>query len=61
MQCRQRIQYKFYKIVLPQQNHNMSLARLAMDDAGGLLLMPTFCIAEGWGFEIRLPGGNAEK
>ena len=36
----------------------MSRACLALDDAGGLLLMPTFCIAEGWGFEKRLPGGN---
>ena len=32
--------------------------RLALDDAGGLLLMPTFCIAAGGGFEKRLPGGN---
>jgi hypothetical protein len=34
---------------------------LALDDAGGLLLMPTFCIAEGGGFEKRLTGGNDEK
>ena len=26
-----------------------------------LSLQPTFCIAEGGGFENRLPGGNAEK
>jgi len=31
---------------------------LALDDDSGPLLQPTFCIAEGWGFEIRLPGGN---
>jgi hypothetical protein len=24
-------------------------------------LHATVCIAEGWGFEIRLPGGNDEK
>jgi len=26
-----------------------------------LALGLTFCIAEGWGFEKRLPGGNDEK
>ena len=26
-----------------------------------LVLQPTFCIAEGWDFEMRLNSGNAEK
>ena len=33
---------------------------LALDDDGGPLLQPTVRIAAGGGFEIRLPGGNAE-
>jgi hypothetical protein len=31
---------------------------LALDDAGGLLLMPTLRLCEGLEFEIRLTGGN---
>mgnify|MGYP003444294324 CR=1 FL=1 len=31
---------------------------MAMDDAGGLLLMPTLRLCEGLEFEIRLTSGN---
>jgi hypothetical protein len=34
---------------------------LALDNVDGLFLLPTFCIAEGGGFEIRLTSGNDEK
>jgi len=34
----------------------------SVDDCSvDLVLGLTFCIAEGWGFEKRLPGGNDEK
>ena len=32
-----------------------------MDDAGGLLLMPTLRLCEGLEFEIRLTSGNDAK
>ena len=41
---------------MPQQDLDRSLARLAMDDAGGLLLMPTLRLCEVRIFEIRLLG-----
>ena len=40
------------------KNRDVSRACLALDDAGGLLLMPTLRLCEGLEFEIRLPSGN---
>ena len=46
---------------MPEKLPEGSLACLALDDACGQLLKPTFCIAAGGDFENRLPGGDDEK
>ena len=54
---------KYFSKSKSQSCHNRVLERasasLALDDADGLLLLLTFCIAEVGIFEKRPPGGDA--